>query len=146
MLKNLTAISLSLLALCGCAIKGTIAIPRADGTGTNYYGYAGVGGVLRPGIMIVFAESGTNGPPVLASASGPPIAPSVTGAAGNVAAAATLSGLWPNRSDNNTTTVIANEPHAGPIIPPKIPKPPARPPKFPHDNRQPDHPKGHPRK
>jgi hypothetical protein len=143
MLRNLLTISLALL--CGCQIKGTIAIPRHDGKGTNYYNYAGVGGIIRPGIMIVFAESGTNGPPVLASASGPPIAPSITGAAGNVAAAATLSGLWPDQSDNDSTTVIANPPHAPMIDPPRPvhpPNAPSRPPfNRPPNNRPPN--RGH---
>jgi hypothetical protein len=142
-LKNLITISLALL--CGCAYTRTIAVvPHADGSGTNYYKYLVAGGIIRPGVIVVFTETiGSNaGPAVLTQGIGPPIAPSVTGAAGNVAAAATLSGLWPDQSDNDSTTVIANPPHAPMIDPPRPVHPPNAPsrPSFnrPPNNRPPN--------
>lgn len=123
------ALLLFIATLCGCKTTGTIAIPRVDGSGTNYYHYAGVGGVIRPGIMIVFSESGSNGPPVLAQGVGSPIAPSILGVAANVGSGLALgSTLRPD--EESTTTVIQGEPRAGPIVPPTPPtsRPPFGPP------------------
>jgi len=131
---NYTA--LALVALCGCAYVRPIAtIKHADGSGETKLSFVVAGGIVRPGVIAVFAEvKGSNSPVILMNASGPPIAPSITGAAGNVAAAATLSGLWPDQSDHvSSTTVIQDEPRAGPIPPP--PPPPARPPSWPPGHR-----------
>lgn len=122
------------LLLCGCAYTRPIAvIQHADGSGETKLSYVVAGGIIRPGVIAVFAEvKGSNTPVMFLNASGPPIAPSITGAAGNVAAAATLSGLWPDHSDNiSSTTVIQDEPRAGPIVPPSPPstsRPPFGPP------------------
>lgn len=142
-MKTFLLLSLSLLS--GCAYTRPIAtIQHADGSGETKLSYVVAGGVIRPGVIAVFAEvKGSNSPVILMQASGPPIAPSITGAAGNVAAAATLSGLWPDQSDN-VSTVIQDEPRAPMIQPPKMPATPRRPVKSPHDNRAPAHPKGHP--
>lgn len=123
---SLAALAAVAALVTGCKTTGTIAIPRTDGSGTNYYHYAGVGGVIRPGIMIVFAESGSNGPPVLAQGVGSPIAPSILGVAAHVGGGLALgSTLRPD--EESTTTVIQGEPRAGPIVPPEVPRP-SRPP------------------
>lgn len=126
------------LFLTGCAYSRPITtIKHADGSGETTYRYIGVGGIVRPGMGVIVCEvKGSNSPMVLMNASGPPIAPSITGAAGNVASAAVLGGLWPQDSIN-TTTVIQDEPRAGPIPPPN---PPVHPPNGrPPSNRPPRH-------
>lgn len=126
---------LPLLLLCGCATHGRIAVPTIHG-GTNYYSYLAVGGIIRPGVIVVFAESNTNGQPVLAQGIGSPIAPSVLGVAAHVGSGLALGSTL--RPDEENTIVIENEPHAPMIDPPPKPR---RPVKSPHDNRAPDHPK-----
>jgi hypothetical protein len=124
------------LILCGCFTSRTISVATPDGTATNYFTYVAAGGLIRPGTITVFMQTkGTNSSTVLQQASGPPIAPSITGAAGNVAAAATLSGLWPDQSDRiSSTTVIQDDsphtPNPPPIVIPS--RPPFGPPPW-HD-------------
>lgn len=137
-------LTLIAIHLSGCAYVRPIAtIKHADGSGETKITYVVAGGIVRPGVIAVFAEvKGSNSPVILMNASGPPIAPSITGAAGNVASAATLSGLWPEHKENvSTTTVIQDEPRAGPIPPPNpiVHPPNGRPPSNRPANNPPSH-------
>jgi hypothetical protein len=129
-----------LLALCGCAISRDIAtVQHEDGSGVTKYRYVAAGGIFRPGVIFVVSQTtGSNPPAILIQASGSPMAPSVLGAAGMVGAAAALGATLPD-NDYNATTVIANEPHAPMMEPPRMPpRPPAHPPNRPPINRPPN--------
>lgn len=133
--------------LCGCSYSRNLAtVPHVDGSGSTSYRAIHAGGILRPGVIVVVSQTlGSNPPVVLVQASGPPAAPSLTGAAGMVATAAAF-GAALGQDEGNQTTVIMDEPRA-PMIdpPPKPPKPVVHPPNGrPPANRPPNNrPPGH---
>ena len=112
----------------GCSYsKPLLSLPHADGSGVTHYRAIHVGGVLRPGVVVVVQETvGTNAPCVLTTAHGTPLAPAVFGVAGNVGAALALgSTLRPDESHNSSsTTVIQGKPSEGPMGLPGPPGPP----------------------
>lgn len=114
------------LLLCGCSYSRKLAtVHHVDGSGTTSYRAIHAGGILRPGVIVVVSQTlGSNPPVVLVQASGPPAAPSLTGAAGMVATAAAFGAALGRDEGGNQTTVIMDEPRAPMIDPPKPPKPP----------------------
>lgn len=115
-MKNLIPI---LLLLCGCSYSKPI-------KGTNLRAIH-VGGVLRPGVVLVVDDSGgTNAPTIFTQASGPAVLGNMLGTATG-AAAGFFAGYAVGENSSDTTTVIQGDPHAPMIEPPK-PSPPSRPP------------------
>lgn len=97
------------LSLFGCATsRDIVIIPHADGSGYTRYKYIAAGGIIRPGVIMVVAETiGSNAPVVMTQASGSPILPSAVQMSGFIGAAATLGATHkPDETHNSSTTVI----------------------------------------
>lgn len=130
-------ITISLLAACGCSYSREIGkVKHLDGSGTTTYRAIHAGGLIRPGVIVVVSQTlGSNAPVVLVQASGPPAAPSLTGAAGLVAQAATF-GAALNRGGGDDTTIIVDDERSPMMEPPKMPpNPVVRPPSWPPGHR-----------
>lgn len=117
------------LLLCGCASSRNIAtILHADGSGYTTYKYITAGGIIRPGVIVIVAETvGSNAPVVLTQASGSPILPSAVQMSGMVGAAATLGATLRPDEHNSSTTLNTVEtpstPKPSPVRPPFGPPP-----------------------
>ena len=137
------ALALLLLTAAGCSYNKPLGrVPHLNGSGYTEYRYISAGGIIRPGLGVIVAQTfGTNPPPaVLIQGQGPPMAPNLLG---NATGAATglLAGYALGRgSDGDTTTIIQGDPPAPMMDPPKAPpKPPVHPPNGrPPGNRPPN--------
>lgn len=108
-------------AVCGCSYSKPI-------KGTNLRAVH-VGGVLRPGITIVVADScETNLPTIISQASGPAVAGNLLGTATGAAAGFFAGYAVGDNNHDGNTTVIQGEPREGPMIPPTPPPTSSRPP------------------
>lgn len=118
------------LLLCGCSYTKPLArVPHLDGSGYTEYRVVAAGGALRPGVIVVVAQTvGSNAPVILTQANGPPMLPNLFGNATG-AAAGLFAGYAIGHDDHEggNTTVIQGDPREGPIVPP-VPNPSSRPP------------------